>query len=155
FGDTQVKAASDLATSLVKRIRAGESFTALSREFSDAPGAEKGGLLDRVLSPSDFGPQLGPQIALMDTGQVTDPVRDGGRFMFFRLAEKVHASANGQAGVKVAQFFVRVKGDEDALHKQYEQLVKMRGQAQREGLGHAASALALTTTKTPFFDLSN
>ncbi len=155
YGEGPVKAASDLATSLVRRIRSGEDFNALSREFSDAPGAEHGGVLDRVLSPSDFGPQLGPQIALMDTGQVTDPLRDGGRFMFFKLVQKVPSGANGQPGVRVAQFFVRVKGDEDQLRKQFEQLNKLRSSAQREGLGRAAAAMALTTTKTPFFDLSS
>jgi peptidyl-prolyl cis-trans isomerase D len=155
FGDAPIKAASDLATSLVKRIRAGENFTSLSRQYSDAPGSENGGLLDRVVSPSDFGGLLGPQLALMDTGQVTDPVRDGGRFIFFKLAEKVPQGPNGQPGLKVAQFIIRVKPDEDAIRRQFADLNKLRAKAQREGLGRAAAALALTTTKTAFFDLSN
>jgi len=50
---------------------------------------------------------------------------------------------------------VRVKPDEDALHKQFEELTKLRARAQREGLGHAATASALTTTKSGFFDLAN
>jgi len=155
FGDAPVKAASDLATSLVQRIRAGESFEGLSREYSDAPGADRGGMVDRTLAPSDFGAQIGPQVALMDTGQVTDAVRDGGRFMFFKLLQKVPAGANGQPGVRVAQFLVRVKPDEDTLRKQSVELGKLRGRAQREGLGRAATAMALTTTKTAFFDMSN
>ena len=155
LGDAAVKAAADQAASLVQRIRAGESFEGLSREYSDAPGADRGGLIDRVLTPSDFGAQLGPQIALMDTGQVTEPVRDGGRFMFFKLAKKEPAGANGLPGVRVAQFLLRIKPDEEALKKQLVQLNQLRNKAQREGLGRAAVATAQTTAKTAFFDLSN
>jgi peptidyl-prolyl cis-trans isomerase D len=155
FGEAAVKAASDLASSLVRRIRAGESFEGLSREYSDAPNADRGGVVDRTLAPSDFGPQLGPQVAVLDTGQVTDPVRDGGRFMFFKLLQKLPPGANGQPGVRVAQFLVRVKPDEDALRKQATDLGKLRGSATREGLGRAATTLALTTTKTAFFDMAN
>ena len=155
LGDAAVKAAADQAASLVQRIRAGESFEGLSREYSDAPGAERGGLIDRVLTPSDFGAQLGPQIALMDTGQVTEPVRDGGRFMFFKLAKKEPAGANGLPGVRVAQFLLRIKPDEEALKKQLVQLNQLRNKAQREGLGRAAVATAQMTAKTAFFDLSN
>lgn len=155
LGDAAVKTASDLATSLVQRIRAGESFESLSREYSDAPGSDRGGVIDRVLTPSDFGAQLGPQIAVMDTGQVTEPVRDGGRFMFFKLVKKEANGANGLPGVRVAQFLVRIKPDDEALKKQLADLNKLRTQAQRDGLGRAATAMALTTTKTGFFDLAN
>jgi len=153
YGDASTKAAADLANGLVKRIRAGENFDNLSREYSDAPGAERGGAIERQFSPSDFGPQLGPQMALLDTGQVTDAIRDGGRYMFFKILTKT-PQAGGQPQITVAQFMVRIKGDEDELRKQYAQLTKLRGKAQRDGLGRAATTMALSTTKTAFFDPS-
>ena len=155
FGDAEVKAASDLAKGLVDRLRRGENYIELSRQYSDASGADKGGVIDRVLQPQDFGADLGPKVALMDTGQVTDPVRDGGRFLFFRINERAVDPQTGRPGVKVAEFVIRVKGDDAELRKQYERLDKLRGKAQRDGLGRAAVAEGLTTVKTPYFDLDN
>ncbi len=155
YGPAEIKTAQDLANSLVQRLRAGENYVELSRQYSDAPGADQGGVVDRVLTPTDFGSELGPRVALMDTGQVTDAVRDGGRFLFFRINEKAVDPTRGLPGLRVSQFMVRVKPDEDAIRKQYEQLTKLRSQAQKDGLGRAAVAQALTTAKTDYFDLNS
>src|SRR5262249_12786275 len=138
---------------LIQRARAGESFLALSRENSDAPGADKGGVIERVFAPSEFGAELGPKVALMDTGQVTDAIQDGGRFMFLKVVQKLPNPQTGQPGVKVAQIMIRVNPDENALRKQYADLDKIRAKAQHDGLGKAATATGLTTTKSGFFDL--
>jgi hypothetical protein len=47
-----------------------------------------------------------------------------------------------------------VKPDTDQLRKQYEELVKLRTQASRDGLGKAAAARGLTTTRTGYFDFN-
>ncbi len=153
YAEADVKAATDLANGLVRRARGGENFQALAREYSDAPGADKGGVLDRVFAPADFGSELGPKIALMDTGQVTDPIRDGSRLLFFKVIEKTPNPNTGQPGVRVAQITVSVKNDDEKLRAQYDDLVKLRDRAKREGLGKAAASKGLTTTKTAFFDL--
>lgn len=155
FGDAEVKSAQDLANDLVRRARAGESFMTLSREHSDAPGADRGGVIDRVLSPSDFGPQLAPKVALLDTGQVTDPIRDGGRFLFFKVLEKTVKPGTTQPGVRVAQIIIQVKGNEEQLKQQQDDLDKLRSRAQHDGLGHMAATQGLSTTKTAYFDLAN
>lgn len=153
YDEKAVGDARERTNRLIQRARAGESFLALSRENSDAPGADKGGVIDRVFSPSEFGADLGPKIALMDTGQVTEAIQDGGRFMFFKVLQKLPNPQTGQPGVKVAQIMIRVNADENALRKQYEDLDKIRVKAQHDGLGKAATASGLTTTKSGFFDL--
>jgi peptidyl-prolyl cis-trans isomerase D len=154
FGDTEVRAARELAQSLVDRARKGESFTALARDYSEGPAADQGGIVDRVFDPTEFGAEMAPKVATMDTGGVTDPVQDGGRFLFFKVLARPANPQTGRPGVRVAQIIVKVKPDTDQLRKQYEDLQKLRTQATHDGLGKAASARGLTTTRTGYFDFN-
>lgn len=155
FGEADVRAAQELAQSLVDRARRGEDFTALARDYSEGPNADRGGIVDQVLTPAEFGAELAPKVAAMDTGQVVDPVRDGGRFLLFKILEKTTKPQTGEPGLRVAQIVVKVKGSEDQLRAQFEELGKLRGRAAREGLGKAATAAGLSTTRTDFFDATN
>jgi hypothetical protein len=56
--------------------------------------------------------------------------------------------------VRVAQIIVKVKPNDASLRKQTEELTALRNQAQREGLGRAASRKGMPTVKTPFYDVS-
>jgi peptidyl-prolyl cis-trans isomerase D len=154
FGDAEVRAARELAQSLVDRARRGESFAALARDYSEGPAADQGGVVDRTFDVSEFGAEMAPKVATMDTGGVTDAVQDGGRFLFFKVLARPNNPNTGRPGFRVAQIIIKVKPDTDQLRKQYEDLVKLRTQATREGLGKAASARALTTTRTGYFDFN-
>jgi parvulin-like peptidyl-prolyl isomerase len=155
FGDEEVRSARELATSLVRRIRNGESFAAMARDYSEGPAAERGGEIDRVFAPPDLGAELGPKIAALDTGAVTDPIQDGGGFRIFKLLQKTADPQTGAPGVRMAQILVEVKPNETRLSEQYQSLVKVRNQAAKIGLGQAAAIKAMPTATTGYFDANN
>jgi peptidyl-prolyl cis-trans isomerase D len=151
FGDEEVRVARELAQSLVNRARKGEDFAALARDYSEGPGAENGGVIDRVFQLQEFGQELAPKIAALDTGAVADPVRDGGRFLAVKLLERTHTPM-GQPGVKVAQIVVRIRPNEEQLRAQSGALGKLRSQATKIGLGKAAATKGMATAMTQFYD---
>jgi peptidyl-prolyl cis-trans isomerase D len=155
FGDEEIRAARELAASLVNRARKGEDFAALARDYSDGPAADKGGEIPRPLSPTEFGPELAPQIAALQPGQISDPFQDSGRFVIIKYIEHVGPSATSPSGgMRVAQIVVRVRPNENSLRDQYQALQKLRDHAGSGGLGKAAAEAGLATVKTTYYDLS-
>jgi peptidyl-prolyl cis-trans isomerase D len=148
IGEEEIRAARETAMGLVQRARAGEDFGQLARDYSEGPNADQGGVVDRLLQPTDFGPALGPRVALMAVGDVSDPVQDGTRFLVIKLLER----APGSTGVKVAQIVTRVRPNEDAIREQYEDLLALRKRAASGGLGRAAAGRGLATARSEFFD---
>ena len=156
FGDEEVRVARELAVSLVARARKGEDFGTLARDYSDGPGNDKGGEIGRPLSPTDFGPELAPQVAAMRPGQISDPFQDNGRFIILKYIEALPPSPTAPTGgMRVAQIVIRVRPNENSLRDQYQAMQKLRNRAGSGGLGKAAAEAGLATTKTPFYDLSN
>jgi peptidyl-prolyl cis-trans isomerase D len=154
FGEAEVRGARELVQSVITRARRGESFAALARDFSEGPGADQGGVVDRIFAPEEFGAELAPKVAAMDTGQVTDPVQDGGRFLFFKILEKPMNPATHQPGIKIAQIVISVKPNDDALRSQYQELQKLRALAEHQGLGRAAASMGVATARTDFYDVT-
>ncbi len=153
IGDDEVRAAREMAQGLAGRARGGEDFTALTKDYSEGPGADKGGLVDRVFQPSEFGPVMGPKIAAMNVGDVSDPLLDGTRFIVFKLLEKA-AGPGGGPGLKVAQLVVKVRPNENTMRTQIDELKKLRARASHIGLGKAAAEQGIATTKTEFYDFN-
>jgi parvulin-like peptidyl-prolyl isomerase len=155
YSDEETKSAQTMAQTLAHRARSGESFFSLAREFSEGPNADKGGIVDRVLQPQDFGQDIAPKIATLDTGMVTDPMRDRGRFLVFKLLQKNATDPQtGTVGVKVSQIVIKIRTNPEALHDQFEDLVKTRNQATKIGLGKAAAAHGMATVSTGPYDAS-
>jgi peptidyl-prolyl cis-trans isomerase D len=154
LSDEEVRSAQSMAQSLVDRARRGESFASLARDHSEGPSADQGGVIDRVLQPQDFGTDLAAQIAVLDTGAVTDPQRDRGRFLIFKLLERANDPQTGAPGVKVAQIVIRIRGNPETLRQQYLDLEKVRKQASKIGLGKAAASRGMATLNTGYFDAS-
>ena len=150
FGTEEVRAARELAQSLTNRVRRGEDFASLARDYSEGPGAEKGGVIDRVFQFAELGQDMGPKIAALDTGAVTDPIQDGGRFMVIKLL-----SREPTGGVRIAQIVVRIRANPEELRAQYQSLVKIRNEAARTGLGKAAAAKGMATSMSSFFDANS
>lgn len=154
LGDEEVRTARELAQSLAERVRRGEDFAALARDYSEGPGADQGGVIDRVFALQEFGPEMGAKIGALPPGGVTDAVQDGGRFFVFKLIEQT-IGADGGPGYKVAQIVVKVRPDAEDLREQHASLVKVRNQAAKVGLGKAATAAGMATAMTGFFDVQN
>ncbi len=152
YGDLEVKSAQDLANSLVQRARQGEDFAVLARDYSEGPGAENGGVVDRMFQPREFGPQLAPVIAKLQPGEVAEPFRDGGRFMIFKLLERTPGAASPElATVKVAQIVLKIRPDPQTQRDQFQEMQKVRDKAASTSLGRAATDIGATTTTTGYF----
>lgn len=153
IGPEEIRTAREIAQSYVNRIRGGEDFAAIARDFSEGPGAEKGGVVDRAFSPSEFGPAMGPILANLNVGDVTDPFQDGTRFIIFKVVEK-GTGAQGPT-IKVAQIVVRIRPNEDELRKQLDELTRLAKRAKGRGLGAAAADAGYATQKTEFYDANS
>ena len=155
YGDEEIRAAAELASGLVRRARAGEDFAALARDYSEGPGADKGGEIQRLLQPADFGPDFGPRIAGLKPGEIADPFQDAGRFIILKLLAQVPPANGQQGGMRIAQIVVKARPNDVSLREQYDVLNKLRARAGSVGLGKAAAEKGLATSKTTFYDLDN
>jgi peptidyl-prolyl cis-trans isomerase D len=156
YSDSELQSTRDLANSLVQRVRQGEDFAVLARDYSEAPGAENGGVVERTFTPRDFGSDLEPVIAALQPGQVTDAFQDGGRFMIFKLLERLPGSPTpASAQVRVAQIVLKVRQDQTTQSEQEAELEKLRGRAKSIGLSRAATEISSVTATTQFFGYNN
>lgn len=153
-GDAEVKVAQEAATSYVERARRGEDFAALVRDYSEGPAINKGGEVDRTFTVADFGPVFGPRMMTMNKGDISDPMREGMRFIVFKVLDKT-PGAGGLPTFRVAELVVRVRPSETALADQMQQLEKIQKRAGTIGLGKAAVEGGMVTTRSDFYDATN
>ena len=78
------------AEQLAQRARGGADFTALVREFSDAPDKANGGQLG-LRSVERYPTLFVDAIRSLQPGQIADVVRSGAGFHVLKLVEKRHA----------------------------------------------------------------
>ena len=153
YGEEEIRAAREMADGLVRRARSGEDFALLARDYSEGPSADRGGVIDRAFSPSDFEPTIGAKVAALAPGEVADPFQDLSRFVIIRRMPPDSTTPPG--GLKIAQIVVRVRPNEEQMRTQFEQIRKWRAEASRQGLGKVAATNALATSVTGPFDLDN
>ncbi len=158
FGPTEMKDALDMATSLVERIRKGEDFAQLARDYSEGPNSNRGGVIDRAFNPAELGPVIGQSVMAHKPGDVLDAYPENGRVMVFKILNPAvdTSAANLQPGqVKLAQIVVKVRPATDVVQKQFADISALRERAKSVGLAKAATEKSLTTQKTAYFDAAN
>ena len=151
YSDEEVRAAREQAQSLVDRARRGEDFAQLAKDYSEGPGAEQGGELQRTFQPSEFGPELAPKLAPMAKGDISDPIAEPGRFLVVKCLDRVIVPNSPTPSLKLAQIMITVRASEQTQRDQLEDLKKLRDRARKVGLAKAATEKGTTTTKTPFY----
>ena len=153
IGPAETKVAKDLADDLVRRARAGEDFAQLARDYSEGPGAEAGGVIERSFSPSDFEPTIAARITPLPIGGLTEAFQDVSRYVIIKRMPPDSTTAPG--GMRIAQIVVKVKPDEEELRQQQEKIMAWRKQAKKDGLGKVAAANGLATFTTGAYDANN
>jgi peptidyl-prolyl cis-trans isomerase D len=145
--------ARQLAESVVQRARAGEDFAELAKTYSEGPGADKGGELPNTYQPAQLGPEMGPHIATLQAGQITDPIPQPGRYMILKVLDRVPQPGQPEPGLKLAQIVIEIHPNTQSLEEQYQKLVDVRKRAASlHDLGRAAVEKGFTTQKTGFFE---
>ena len=77
------------AEKLVAELRADADFAALAEEHSDdKTSAQKGGDLGLFSSESPLPPVIKNAVLRLSVGQISDPVKDGGRFYIFKATDR-------------------------------------------------------------------
>jgi peptidyl-prolyl cis-trans isomerase D len=157
FSAEEIKTATDLANGLYQRIRGGEDFVQMTKDYSEGANSERGGIIDRALNLAELGP-LAQQLAGCKPGDVLPPIRQGSSLMIFRLlgpAQDSTARNLAPGTVKLAQLMIKIKPDVESMRKQFATAEAIAKRAKTVGLAKAATEKGLATQKTPFFDLEN
>ncbi len=161
FGDDEVKAAMDLAQSLYQRASQGEDFGALARDHSEGPNAERGGIIDRWLAPSELGTMLGSAVKTKPVGSVVEPVQEGGRILLIKIMDPAKDTSSTKTpppfpdAVKLSQIVIKVRPAQEELRTQLKAAQDIAAKAKSVGLSKAASEKGLGTMKTGLYDQNN
>lgn len=155
YSPEDLRAARAQAQALADRARKGEDFAALARDYSEGPGAQAGGEINRTFAPQEFGAELAPKMAVANKGDVLDPFDENGRFIVVKILDKVQQPGVPTPQLKVAQIQIQARMSDEARRAQFEKIEKVRSRAKSIGLGKAATEAGLGTTKTNYFDFNS
>jgi peptidyl-prolyl cis-trans isomerase D len=151
FSEEELRAAREQAQSLVDRARRGEDFAQLAKDYSEGPGAQQGGEIQRIFQPADLGPEIGPKLAALQKGQIADPIAEPGHFVVIKVLDRTQDPGAPGPKLRLAQIVINVRPGEQTLKDQLDEMRKLRDRAKRIGLAKAATEKGLTTTRTSFF----
>ena len=126
-----------LANDLVKRLRAGEDFAALSAQHSRAANAKRGGEIGFV-SREELPKMFADEILGLKEGEISDVIRTDSTYHIFRVDER---RAAGTLDAAAAAPLIRVRLKEDAIRERLAQIV---GRARQE------MKIAVLTRRLPF-----
>lgn len=102
--EEELQAAAKKAQDIVKQLRAGANFTALSIQYSDAKNADKGGYLG--LKPlSEIPTIFSKTVALMKENEISDPIKGSSGYYILKLNKIVGKKADKKQLLK--QYRVR------------------------------------------------
>ncbi|MEK7331090.1 MAG: SurA N-terminal domain-containing protein [Candidatus Eisenbacteria bacterium] len=155
FSPEEIRSAREQAQGLADRARRGEDFAALARDYSEGPGAARGGEINRVFQPHEFGQALEAQMAALPRGGISDPFSDGPYWVVVKVLDRIPDPLSPVPSLRVAQIAIRVRPGETSLREQYQAARKIRDRAARVGLGKAAAENGLATARTGFYDYSS
>jgi peptidyl-prolyl cis-trans isomerase D len=161
FADDEVKAALDMAKSLFDRAQRGEDFGQLARDYSEGPNAERGGVIDRWLSPSELGSIVGAAVQVKRPGEIVEPVREGGRVMLFKIMDPAQDTSATKTpppypgAVKLSQILIKVRPSPESMRQQLRDVRAIASRAKAVGLSKAATEKGQSTFKTSVYDQSN
>jgi len=155
FSPEEVRAAREQVQGLADRVRRGEDFATLVRDYSEGAGAGRGGEINRVFQPREFGPAMEAKMAALQPGELSEPFQDGPYWLVLKVISRIPDPISATPNLRVAQLAIRIRANEASLTEQLEKARKIRDRAARVGLGKAAAENGLATGRTGFYDYSS
>ena len=153
YSDEDVRTARQFSQNLVERVRKGEDFAQLAKDYSEGPGSAQGGTINRIVQLDELGPELGPYMSDLKAGEVSNPYQANGRFIIMKVLERVPQPGKGADGMRLAQIIIPVRPSDSVRQTQLAELDKLRARATAlKSLGKAATEKGLPTARTGFFD---
>ncbi len=162
YSAEEVRAAMEMTKSLHERARNGEDFGQLARDHSEGPNAERGGVIDRWLTPNELGVMIAAAVRTKRPGEVIEPVQEGGRVLLLKILDPAQDTSSTKTpppspdAVKLAQIVVKVRPAAEALRQQMKDAKALATRAQSlSSLSKAATEKGLSTMKTGLYDQTN
>src|SRR5207237_1515874 len=94
----------------------GKDFAALARQYSDGPGADKGGELG-TFKRGDLDHELEEAAFALEPKKVSEPIRSGGGFHLLRVDERIAA---GRRPLEEVKDDIRESLYNDALEERFQ-----------------------------------
>lgn len=126
-----------VANDIRQRLQKGESFEQLSRQFSTAPNAKRGGEIGFV-SRGELPKMFEDVIFALEPGETSEPIRTDASFHIFKVEERRPA---GMVDLATAAPSIRVRLREEAIRSRLGQIVT---QSRRD------MQIAVLTKRLPF-----
>jgi len=155
FSQDEIRAAREVAQGLCDRAKRGEDFATLAKDYSEGPGAARGGEVNRVFQPHEFGQAMEAKMAAIPVGGISDPFQDGPYWVVIKVLSRIPDPVSSIPNMHIAQLAIRIRAGESSLRDQYQAATKVRDRAVRVGLGKAAAENGLSTTRTQPYDYNN
>ena len=152
FSPEEVRTAREQVQGLADRVKRGEDFATLVRDYSEGPGAGRGGEINRVFQPKEFGPAMEAKMAALQAGEISEPFQDGPYWLVLKVISRIPDPVSAIPNLRVAQLAIRIRAGEASLTEQVEKARKLRDRAARIGLGQAAAENGLATARSGFYD---
>jgi peptidyl-prolyl cis-trans isomerase C len=127
----------NVANEILKKLRGGGDFGALSGEYSRAPNAKRGGEIGYV-SRGELPKMFEDEIFRLQPGQISDVIRTDSSFHIFKVEDR---RGPGQLDLQAAAPIIRLRLKEDAIRDRIAQLVT---RSRRE------MQIAILTRRIPF-----
>lgn len=118
------EAALERIEQIERRVRAGESFAELAREYSDDPSSSKGGDLG-FLRPEDLrDPAFAAAVQKLDVGEVSEPVLTSYGYHLIRVTER-----NPDTGeMRISHILARVTPSDEDMKQVFEMATGVRAE---------------------------
>jgi peptidyl-prolyl cis-trans isomerase D len=155
FTQEEIRQAREVAQGLCDRARHGEDFATLVKDYSEGPNAARGGEVNRVFQPHEFGPAMEAKMAALPIGGISDPFQDGPYWVLLKVLSRVPDPISSVPNLHVAQLAIRVRASENSMRDQSAAAGKIRDRAAHIGLGKAAAENGLSTSRTQPYDYNN
>ncbi len=144
----------DFAKELKERIKGGEKFADLAKDYSNDPGsAEKGGKLDGLRGREAFDPAFANAAFALNPGDISDPVLTQFGYHIILLHDK--KKVDSAEKIEVSHILLKVSAGTETIDSLMGEADKIRTAAQKNGLEPVAKDFKLNVEKTPIFEKSN
>lgn len=107
-GAQQSGSAQDAAKRLMEELKKGASFSAVARQFSQAPTAARGGDLGWVQA-DDLAPELRSTVEGLEQGQVAGPIQSEGGYHIVLLRDRRENSGGASGTVDMKQVLLQLE----------------------------------------------
>lgn len=135
--------------SVVMQAREGTDFGELVDNFSEASPAFRGGPTGMYLALGQLPAAIASRAASMQTGDVSDVVKDGESYHVFRIEER-KTEPDGDK-FKIQDVQIRVKPSDETVQNLSERAVRIAEEAKEKGLALAARDHGAVVDTTAWF----